>query len=128
MKRKIFGWAALCALLFIAGCATAQLPVEDILVLEKYKNEIAILKSPSIPPNSKEKYTAAKTLLKNVDFTYIRSVQTLDEIFSSVDAKVDRPNSYSQTLIFYYQYQDKSIRFLFFRYGDVVTRVEIIEE
>ena len=53
MKRKIFGWAALCALLFIAGCATAKLPVEDILVLEKYKNEIAILKSPSIPPNSK---------------------------------------------------------------------------
>ena len=128
MKRKFFGWAALCALLFIAGCATAKLPVEDILVLEKYKNEIAILKSPSIPPNSKEKYPAAKTLLKNVDFTYIRSVQTLDEIFSSVDAKVDRPNSYSQTLIFYYQYQDKSIRFLFFRYGDVVTRVEIIEE
>ena len=34
----------------------------------------------------------------------------------------------SQTLIFYYQYQNKSIRFLFFRYGDVVTRVEIIEE
>ena len=128
MKRMFLTWGVLCAVLFAAGCVTEKLPVEDILVLERYKNEIATLKSPKIPPNSKEKYEAARTLLDNVDFSFIRSVQTLDDIFSSVDAKVDRPNSMSQTLIFYYQYQNKSIRFLFFRYGDVVTRVEIIEE
>ena len=111
-----------------AGCATEMLPSEDIEVFEKHKDIISVLKSDKYRADSKEKYEAAQTLLNNVDFSYIRSVQTLDDIFSSVDAKVDRPNSMSQTLIFYYQYQNKSIRFLFFRYGDVVTRVEIIEE
>ena len=126
MKKSISAVAA--ALLFvIAGCTTTKIPSEDIEVLKIYRPEIAILHS-SLPSNSKEKYEAAKTLADNIDFSYTRSVQTLDEIFSATDARVDVPNATDQMLMFYYQYRDRSIRFCFYRFGDVITKVEIIEK
>ena len=112
----------------IAGCASRQkIPSEDLDVLKLYKDEIAILHS-ELPTNSKAKYEAAKRLNDNVDFSYTRSVQTLDAIFSSVDARVDNPNSNAQMLIFYYQYGDHSIRFIFHRYMNFIDRVEVVEK
>ena len=112
----------------IAGCRSAQkLPSEDLDVLKLYKDEIAILHS-ELPTNSKAKYEAAKHLNDNVDFSYTRSVQTLDAIFSSVDARVDNPNSNAQMLVFYYQYGDHSIRFIFHRYMNFIDRVEVVEK
>ena len=111
----------------IGGCVAKQkMPSEDLEVLTLYKDEIAILHS-QLPTNSEAKYNAAKRLHDNVDFTYTRTVQTLDEIFSSVDAKVDNPNSNNQMLVFYYQYGDRSIRFIFHRYQNFVDRVEVVE-
>ena len=80
------------------------------------------------PRTAGKKYEAAKSLLNKVDFSYIRRVETLDAIFSSLDAQVDNPNSRAQTLIFYYQYKDSSIRFIFSRYNNIVTRFEVIEK
>ncbi|MBQ4106392.1 MAG: hypothetical protein IJC73_02295 [Lentisphaeria bacterium] len=118
---------ALVVMVIGGGCATRQkMPSEDLEVLTLYKDEIAILHS-QLPTNSEAKYKAAKRLHDNVDFTYTRTVQTLDEIFSSVDAKVDNPNSNNQMLVFYYQYGDRSIRFIFHRYQNFVDRVEVVE-
>ncbi len=127
MKQSLLLLVAAALLSLIAGCTTTKIPSEDIDVLKIYRPEIAVLHS-SLPPNSKEKYEAAKVLADNVDFSFTRSVQTLDEIFSAVDARVDVPNAADQMLMFYYQYRDHSIRFCFYRYGDTITKVEIIEK
>ena len=112
----------------LAGCATELLPSEDLDVLTVCRAEINVLQSPDIPPNSKQKYEAAKALLSKVDFSYTRRVETLDAIFSSVDARVDNPQSRTQVLSFYYQYGNRSIRFVFHRYNNIVTRFEVIEK
>lgn len=128
MKKNFLLLAGLFGLAVLTGCSTPRLPAEDIEVLTVCSSEIATLQSKDIPPNSKEKYEAAKSLLEKVDFSYIRRVETLDSIFSAVDARVDAPNAQSQVLSFYYQYQNKSIRFLFSRYNNIVTRFEVIEK
>jgi hypothetical protein len=128
MKKWFRILSAVLLLGVLAGCATERLPAEDLDVLTVCRPEIEVLQSPNLPPNSKEKYEAAKSLLKKVDFSYIRRVETLDAIFSSVDALVDNPKSRTQVLSFYYQYRNRSIRFLFSRYNNIVTRFEVIEK
>ena len=128
MKKLFSITAAVFLVSLFAGCMTERLPAEDLEVLTVCRQEIATLQSPEISANSRAKYEAAKSLLKKVDFSYIRRVETLDAIFSSVDARVDNPSSRSQTLIFYYQYQNSSIRFIFHRYNNIVTRFEVIEK
>ena len=120
--------AALCCLT-LSGCITgsAKIPSEDLDVLKLYRQEIAVLHS-ELPPNSEGKYRAAKKLLDNVDFTYTRSVETLDDIFSSRDARVDAPSAANQMIMFYYQYKDQSVRFVFYRYNNMITRVETYEK
>lgn len=120
---------AVSLLLLVAGCSSTpvKMPVEDLEVLHVYKDDIAVLKS-DLPPNSREKYEAAKRLRENVDFSFAREVQTLDKIFGTRDARVDRPNAREQMLMFYYQYKNKSIRFCFFRYDNFIVKTEIIEK
>ena len=120
--------AAVFLMMILSGCMTERLPAEDVEVLDVCRQEISVLQSQKYTPNSREKYEAAKSLLKKVDFSYTRRVETLDAIFSSLDAQVDNPNSRAQTLIFYYQYKDSSIRFIFSRYNNIVTRFEVIEK
>jgi hypothetical protein len=130
MKKHLLHLLALFSLLFAAGCTTPdveKLPSEDIEVLTRFKNEIAVLHS-DLPPNSAEKYRAAKTLAANVDFSFTRQVSTLDQLFSSVDARVDKPRSINHMITFYYQHGDRSIRFVFYRYNNYVTSSEIIEK
>lgn len=112
----------------LSGCVTERLPAEDVEVLDVCSREISVLQSKKYTPNSREKYEAAKSLLKKVDFSYIRRVETLDAIFSSLDAQVDKPDSRTQMLNFYYQYKGHSIRFVFNRYDNIVTRFEVIEK
>ncbi len=127
MKLRLALLACGAALLF-AGCASTQkIASEDIEVPKLFRAEIAVLHS-NLPPNSKEKYMAAKTLHQNIDFTLTRDVSTLDTIFSAVDARTDMRNAADQMLMFYYQYENKSIRFCFYRFGDYITKVEIIEK
>ena len=128
MGRLFRIFVAVFSVALLAGCVTEKIPAEDLDVLTVCRREIATLQSPEISPNSKLKYDAAKSLLDKVDFSYIRRVETLDAIFSSVDAQVDKPNSRSQVLSFYYQYGNRSIRFVFSRYNNIVTRFEVIEK
>lgn len=129
-KCLVLGLAAM-AISFAAGCGTvgkpARLSSEDLEVLTRFAREIEILHS-NLPPNSAEKYYAAKTLADHVDFSFTRRVGTLDSIFSSVDARVDNPRSTSQMLNFYYQYDNKSVRFVFYRSYDLVVSSEVIEK
>ena len=127
MKKHLLVLIAGTLLLLAAGCVAEKLPSEDLDVLTVCKPEIEVLHSKAYPANSKEKFLAARSLLRKVDFTYTRRVETLDAIFSSLDAHVDRPNARDQVLNFYYQYQNRSIRFVFYRHDNVVTRFEVIE-
>lgn len=125
-KSRFLLLGALFALL-LAGCRTAKLSSEDVEVPELYRKEIAILHSDA-PPNSEAKYLAAKRLNEKLDFYFTRDVATLDKIFSSADARVDVQNATDQMIMFYYQYKDRSIRFCFYRFGDDISKVEIIEK
>ncbi len=126
MKMTLWTVLAAVSAFAMTGCSTPKLPSEDIEVPVLYADAIAVLKS-NLPANSREKYEAAKYLLDKVDFSFTREVQTLDKIFNPRDAFVDRPKSAEQMIMFYFQYKNKSVRFCFYRYIDVVTKVEIIE-
>ena len=115
-------------LLFFAGCVSPEkLPSEDIEVLEKYSDVIAILRDPKLPANSREKYQAAKKLIQHVDLYYTRETRTVDKLFYHRDAVVDSPISDNPVFTFYYQYGNKFVRIRFFTYMMFVTRVEIKE-
>ena len=72
--------------LTFCGCRS-MLPAEDIKIFEVCKEEIAVLKNPRIPRNSKEKYEAALSLSKKVDFSYTRTIKFLGKVFLDADAR-----------------------------------------
>lgn len=130
MMKMFRSLLCLCVILvglgFLQGCSwqnsgQKKIPAEDRLVLEMYSDEIAILKSRSYETNSKEKYYAAKAIADGVDFSYIRNVQTLDDIFGGYDVKYgQRTLGDEQDFIFYYQYGDHDVRFVFHRVNSVI--------
>jgi len=126
MKKYFFPAAA--AVLLLAGCATERLPSEDIEVPVVCADIIKVLKDPSIGPNSRQKYEAAKALVKKVDLTFTRETSTLNEIFHHKDALIDFPDLPDRTITFNYQYRDNYIRFQFRTFRNFVTRVDITEK
>ena len=112
------------AAVLLAGC-TAMLPAEDIKIYEVCKEEIAILKNPKIPANSKEKYEAARSLCKKVDFSYTRSIKFLRNIFLDEDARVNNHGDGSMQIIMYYPYKENFVSFEFYRYRDHILRTTI---
>ncbi|MBQ7207851.1 MAG: hypothetical protein IJS01_08650 [Lentisphaeria bacterium] len=126
MKKYFFPAAA--AVLLLAGCATERLPSEDIEVPVVCADIIKVLKDPSIGPNSRQKYEAAKALVKKVDLTFTRETSTLNEIFYHKDALIDFPDLPDRTITFNYQYRDNYIRFQFRTFRNFVTRVDITEK
>jgi len=116
------------AVFVIAGCAsTEKMPSEDIEVPVLYADLIQVLKNPELPPNSREKYEAAKAINQKVDFYLTRETKTLNDIFFHGDAIIDTPNRRDRTITFNYQYGDKYIRFSFFADMNFVLRVDIKE-
>ena len=114
--------AALC------GCASSRpkkMISEDIDVLTVFAPEIKVLQDPSLRPNSKEKYEAAKRLAEGVDFTLTRSVETLEQIFLVRDALTTRSIEYGDEIAFYYNYQNHYVRFRFWRTKNVITESEV---
>jgi hypothetical protein len=116
-----------------AGCnsityGTGKMPAEDIEVPVKYSRIIKVLKDPSIPVNSREKYYAAKELIKHVDMTITRETKTLNDIFYFGDAIVDDMRVEDPTISFNYQYENHYIRFSFATYRNFVLRVDITEK
>ena len=112
-----------------AGCGGVErLPAEDLEVPQFYGDLIKVLKDPSIGANSRQKYEAAKALVKKVDLTFTRETSTLNEIFYHKDALIDFPDLPDRTITFNYQYRDNYIRFQFRTFRNFVTRVDITEK
>lgn len=112
----------------VFGCRSGKMTSEDVEIKTRFAGELAVLHSTKYRPNSKEKYEAAKTLYENVDFSFTRSVETLDVIFTTLDARVDKRDFNDQRISFTYQYGDKFIRFIFYRSGDRILNTEIMTE
>ena len=113
----------------IAGCGGVErLPAEDLEVQQFYGDLIKVLKDPKLPPNSKEKYEAAKELIRRVDFEFAREVKTLNEIFYYRDALIDTPTHEDRTITFYYPYDGHFVRLTFYTYKNAVLRAKIDEK
>jgi len=126
-----FGALSLCLALALAafGCeSTEKLPAEDLEVQQFYGDLIAVLQDPKVPPNSKEKYEAAKALVSKVDFTLARELKTLNTIFYHGDAIIDTPDQPDRTVTFYYPYDGHFVRLTFFTYKNFILRVKIDEK
>ena len=126
--KKFLSLFALLSLFFISGCISAgKLPSEDLEALDKCEDIIKILRNPSIPANSKEKYEAAKELNERIDLHFTRETATVDKFFYHRDGFVDGLTTETPVFTFLYQYGDKFIRFRFFTCRMFITRVEIRE-
>ena len=122
--------AAVLILLFLAGCISVspeRLPSEDLEVLEKHSDIIAILRNPGLSPDSKEKYEAVKELIRHVDLHYTRETATVDKLFYHRDATVDGLQTEEPVFTFTYRYGNDFVRIRFFTCRMFVTRVEIKE-
>ena len=94
MKTKLHLFLTAFVIMLCYGCATKteKLPAGDIDIYVKYKDEIATLHSSKLRADSKRKYEAALTLYKNVDFSFVRELSTLEKIFSARDAHLGKKN------------------------------------
>lgn len=131
MKSKLQLLLATLAIILISGCSTTQsnkLPAGDIDIYTKYKREVATLHNPALRSDSKLKYNAALTLYKNVDFSFVRDLKTLEKIFSAHDAHLGKKNFEKQTIIFLYRYKDKRVRFVFVRYNNSIVHSECTDK
>ncbi len=120
--KNILLYAAAGAMLLLAGCQHESIPAEDPRVLTVYADEIAILQDPYLATNSPEKFNAAKVIAENVDFSFLRNVRTIEDIFLPSDAMQNK----SQTEVgFYYPYKQNSVRFRFYRHDNIVIRSDV---
>ena len=128
VRRLVVLIAAVCAGL-VAGCGSVEkLPAEDLEVQKFYGDIIKVLKDPKLRPNSKEKYEAAKKIIRCVDFEFTREVKTLNEIFYYRDALIDTPTHEDRTITFYYPYEGHFVRLTFYTYKNTVVRVRVDEK
>ena len=129
MKKLLFSLSFVFAVIIFAGCQSySKLPSEDIGVLDKYADTIAILRNPKIPANSKEKYDAARYLIKHVDLHFTRETRTVNNLFYYRDAQIDGLDTETPVFTFLYQYRNNNVRIRFFTCRMFITRVEISEK
>lgn len=129
MNRFSRLWALLfAALLLSSGCATQKLPSEDIEIFTKYRDIISVLKSDRFSADSKEKYEAAKELVKHIDFSFTRELKTVNEIFNYRDMLVDNQRRDNPIYTFNYRYGDRFVRIRFFSHRMFVVRTEITQK
>lgn len=127
MKKIIFKTFALMAVILLStSCnSVTKLPAEDIEIFNVCKEEIAILKNPRISARSKEKYDAAISLSRKVDFSYVRTVEFLGKVFSEKDAKINKIDNNVYTVVVYYQYKNKYISYEFKRFDNQIISCSI---
>lgn len=129
VRRAVVLMFAVCVGAAFAGCGSVEkLPAEDLEVPQFYGYLIKVLKDPKLPPNSKEKYEAAKELIRHVDFEFTREVKTLNEIFYYRDALIDTPTHEDRTITFYYPHEGHFVRLTFYTYKNAVLRVRVDEK
>lgn len=127
MKKIIFKTFALMAVILLStSCnSVTKLPAEDIEIFNVCKEEIAILKNPRISARSKEKYDAAISLSRKVDFSYVRTVEFLGKVFLEKDAKINKIDNNVYTVVVYYQYKNKYISYEFKRFDNQIISCSI---
>ena len=128
IKSMLLLSGLLCALFFLTGCVTEKLPSEDIEVLTLHKDIIDVLKSDKYPADSREKYEAARKLIRTIDLYYTRELKTVNALFNYRDMLVDGTNADNPVFSFNYRYGDHYVRIRFFSHKMFVTRVEITEK
>ena len=128
IKSMLLLSGLLCALFFLTGCVTEKLPSEDIEVLTLHKDIIDVLKSDKYPADSREKYEAARKLIRAIDLYYTRELKTVNALFNYRDMLVDGTNADNPVFSFNYRYGDHYVRIRFFSHKMFVTRVEITEK
>ena len=128
MSRTLFFAVSAAVMLVLSGCTAERLPAEDLEVPVVCADIIKVLQDPSLAPNSRQKYDAARALVKKVDLTFTRETKTINEIFFHRDAMIDFPDRPDRTITFNYQYRDSYIRFQFRTYRNFVLRVDISEK
>ena len=116
------------AVLLSSGCATQKLPSEDIEIFTKHRDIISVLKSDRFSADSKEKYEAAKELVKHIDFSFTRELKTVNEIFNYRDMLVDNQRRDNPIYTFNYRYGDRFVRIRFFSHRMFVVRTEITQK
>ena len=129
MRKFLLLTSCVLMLTAICGCAgDFRLPSEDIEIPSLYSEEISVLRNPSISPMSHEKYLAAKSLIRKVDFSFTRETKTLNDLFYYGDAAVDNPRAQDRIITFNYQYGNSYVRFVFHVSRNFVLRTEVIEK
>ncbi|MBE6378540.1 MAG: hypothetical protein E7051_06970 [Lentisphaerae bacterium] len=129
MKKLLLAACISSFALCFSGCFSVdKLPSEDIEVLDKYADTIAILRNEKLLPNSKEKYDAARYLVRHVDLHFTRETKTINDLFYHRDAMIDGLHTETPVFTFRYQYRDNQISIRFFTCRMFVTRVEISEK
>ncbi|MDD5727764.1 MAG: hypothetical protein PHV59_04285 [Victivallales bacterium] len=131
MKIKLNLYPAAAVLLLLLGCSSFQhekLPAGDVDIYTIYASEIDILHNSKLRPDSQLKYEAAMTLYRNVDFSFIREVGTLEKIFGAGDAHMGKANFEKQDIIFLYRYKGQRVRFVFTRYNNTVIHSECTDK
>ena len=128
IKSMLLLSGLLCAIFFLTGCVTEKLPSEDIEVLTLHKDIIDVLKSDKYPADSREKYEAARKLIRTIDLYYTRELKTVNALFNYRDMLVDGTNADNPVFSFNYRYGDHYVRIRFFSHKMFVTRVEITEK
>ena len=125
---RFLSFLPLAGVILFCGCVTEKLPSEDIEIFTKHKAIIDVLKSNRFSANSKEKYEAAKQLIKLVDFSYTRELKTVNEIFNYRDMLVDNQRRDNPVYTFNYRYGDNYVRIRFFSHRMFVVRTEVTEK
>jgi hypothetical protein len=125
MKFMSFFLTSVFAIALLCGCQSKRLPAGDIDIYTRYEPEISILKNPNIRAASKEKYEAACKLADGIDFTFLRQVATLNKLFTAKDAHIARQSEKLRSVIYYFNYEGKGIRFVFWCHNNVVIKAEI---
>ena len=133
MLKRFFSLAVVCAAFFSAAvlCSctsttfTPKVPVEDKIALTKFADQIAVLRNPDLPTNSKEKFEAALAIANGVDFSYIRNLDTLKLFFFFSDVIPGSGKPEELELYFYYTWENRSVRFFFLRHKDTIINQNV---
>lgn len=123
----LFFMALICLAVVLSGCQSSKLPAGDVEVLRKYRTEVEILRDPKIKANTKIKFDAAKIIFDNVDFSYARNYDELEQIFGNSDVVGKTRYGGKKSLVYAYSWEDQVIQADFFFSGQFITGVKVKE-
>jgi hypothetical protein len=113
-------WLVMTALILSCGCQSVKkIPAGDIAIYKVYADEIKIMTSKA-SPDSELKFSAAKVLFNNIDFSFMRNPRELVNILGQNDARLIAAghNSYIQ---YRFRFEDDYIIVRFMLVQDTIV-------